>query len=560
MAARKKTRDLSVATMRKLFTMEELFTSDDYFGVSTATPLQRAICRIVDGLPLGDLAKHPHVLEAIGDVGALEPGHRPKEVCIYSGIRTGKSLFTACCAVRAALTVDLGHLRPGEEARISVLATDTDKARVVHMHIIAAIQEKPTLKALLTLPPRAKRLRNEDDLPGVTKDSIWLEHPSGRKIEITTVAGARAGASLVGRWCAGVIFDEQPRMVGSDDGAVINFDDAAASVRRRLLDGAQMLCVGSPFAPTGPAWKAVQEHWKRPKRDMVVIKARGDWLNPSWWTPEKQEETRLASIKEYKTEFLGEFADGDAAALDPELVGLTARPIGRAIPYGSCKPVGFLDSSQGRGDAWSYAIGQWVYGTSRGPEQVGFTDEGNPIYVEHPDVDPVQNKPVPTLHMTDVNSVEGKFRQTLTSDQIIEHISSLMKQNGVTDVYGDQHQAYVLESSFQRHGVRYHTMNWTNRSKSDAVSSIRRWLTDKTILIDGPKGAACRQELIELREKPLPSGGYVYEAPRGKHDDLAALLVTAGILQASGEWHGAPLALRSDVVRRGANEFESTLI
>jgi hypothetical protein len=34
---------------------EALLTSPEAFGLTTATPLQRAICRVSDGVPIGDL-------------------------------------------------------------------------------------------------------------------------------------------------------------------------------------------------------------------------------------------------------------------------------------------------------------------------------------------------------------------------------------------------------------------------------------------------------------------------------------------------------------------------
>jgi hypothetical protein len=42
----------------------------------------------------------------------------------------------------------------------------------------------------------------------------------------------QAGGSLVAHWSAGVIFDEAPRMSGSDN-AIVNLDDAQARVRAR---------------------------------------------------------------------------------------------------------------------------------------------------------------------------------------------------------------------------------------------------------------------------------------------------------------------------------------
>jgi hypothetical protein len=195
-------------------TLEALLTSRNGFALVTASPLQRAVCRIIDGLPLGELAARDEVRAAIGDVDAL-PKAPPAEVLILSGIRTAKSLSAAATAVRASQTCDMTGLGAGETPRVSVVSLTTDLSKVVFDHIVGNVLARPALRALLIGEP--------------TADALVLRHPSGRPVEIKVVAGARAGASLVARWSAGCIFDEAPRMIGSDDG-VVNYDDCRAAV------------------------------------------------------------------------------------------------------------------------------------------------------------------------------------------------------------------------------------------------------------------------------------------------------------------------------------------
>ena len=45
--------------------LERLLMSPAAFGLTTASPLQRAVCRIIDGLPLGDLASCAEVRAAV---------------------------------------------------------------------------------------------------------------------------------------------------------------------------------------------------------------------------------------------------------------------------------------------------------------------------------------------------------------------------------------------------------------------------------------------------------------------------------------------------------------
>ncbi|HMA97096.1 MAG TPA: hypothetical protein VKP30_30640 [Polyangiaceae bacterium] len=228
-------------------TIETILTSPGAFSVP-ASALQRAVCRMLDGLPLGDLAGHPDVISAFGGpeaVASLPVGAPPPEVVVCAPIRSCKSILSICVAIRSSQCVDVSGLVPGEVPRFTLMSLRLDNSQAA-FGMLAGVMQKPALHPLLIDEP--------------TADSLLIRHPSGRPMEIACVAGARAGAGLVSRWSFGVAFDEAPRMVGSEDG-VVNLDDARSAVMGRLLPGAQILYIGSPWAPFGPVYDMVQEHW-----------------------------------------------------------------------------------------------------------------------------------------------------------------------------------------------------------------------------------------------------------------------------------------------------------
>lgn len=317
-----------------------MLTSSSYFGLATATPLQRAICRIADGAQLAELADHPHVAAAIGDVASL-PDRAPRRVLLLAGIRGGKSMLTAAGAVRMALRCDVSRLTAGEIPRVSCVSVRLDLADVVKQHLVGALLARPALRALLLDEPKA--------------DSVLLRHPSGRPIEVKVVAGTRAGASLVARWSAGVIFDEAPRMVGSSDG-VVNLDDMRSAVAGRLLPGACIWEIGSPWAPFGPVFTAVSAHEGRPSRDLVVIRARGPWMNPVWWTPERVEDLRTSDPAAYQTDVLANFADPEEALVPLATIEACSRP-GLVEPHHEGHEYCAAMDPGTRGNAWTLVIG-----------------------------------------------------------------------------------------------------------------------------------------------------------------------------------------------------------
>lgn len=233
-----------------MITTEALLTSPAGFGLSEATAVQRARCRIGDGLPLDDLRNHPDVVAMVGGPAAVEllpseHGIPPEVVVDLSSIRSAKTMIACCRAIRATQIVNVGMLKVGEVPRLVLASTKLDRSRVAFRMIRGLVTERPALRALLVEDPT---------------EILLLRHPSGRPIEIACVAGGRAAGGFVGDWSAGLVADEAPRMLGREDG-VTNLDDIMTAIRGRLLPGAQIQLIGSPWAPSGPVYDLVQEHW-----------------------------------------------------------------------------------------------------------------------------------------------------------------------------------------------------------------------------------------------------------------------------------------------------------
>lgn len=227
---------------------EDLLTSPDGFDLHEATPVQRARCRIGDGLPLGELAHDPDVVQMVGGPAALaelvHPEAPPDVLVDLSSIRSAKTMMAACRASRATWVVDTSALKIGEVPRVIFASPKLDRSAVA-FRMLRALFARPALAGLVI---------------SETADTLTVRHPSGRPIEIVCVAGGRAAAGFVGDWCAGLVCDEAPRMVGREDG-VANLSDILTAIRGRLLPGAQIQLIGSPWAPSGPVYDLVQEHW-----------------------------------------------------------------------------------------------------------------------------------------------------------------------------------------------------------------------------------------------------------------------------------------------------------
>ena len=465
-----------------------MLTSPNGFGLSTATPLQQAICRIADGRPLGglegvpllpnpeafaaDIRERATLQWSVGDVSRL-PTTQPAEMYVVGPIRSGKSLMTAAVSVCASQRCDLGFIGPGEVPRVSVVSLTTDLARVVHQHVVGRSQATESLKRLLVGEP--------------TSDSAVFRHPSGKPVEVKIVAGARAGGSLVSRWSSGAIFDEFTRMVGGEDG-VVNFDDARSAVSGRLLPGAQLWGIGSPWAPFGPAYATVQAHWHQPSRERIVIRAVGPAMNPVYWTPERCEELRARDPVAFRTDVLGEFADPEASLFSTDDLRAVTRSGSLELPP---QPrhhyIAAIDPAT-RADAWTLVVCTRKEG---GVAQVALARQWH-----------------------------ARPGSPLSPSQVLREIAEILRPYNVARVVTDQWAADALADLGAQYGLWLHSIAITSQKKVELFESMRALILANRVELPP------MQELIDdLRRvrKRVTQSGIAIELPRaaGRHCDFA---------------------------------------
>lgn len=473
-------------------TLEALLTAPAGFGLTTASPLQRAVCRIIDGLPLGELANVPEVRAALIDVDSL-PVTRPTEVLILSGIRTAKSLTAAATAVRASQTCDMSGLGPGETPRVSVVSTALDQAKVVFDHIVGNVLARPALRALM--------------IGESTSDSITLRHPSGRPVEIKVVAGARAGSTLIARWSAGVIFDEAPRMIGQGDG-VVNYDDCRAAVVGRLLPGAQVISIGSPWAPFGPIYERVIERWGKPGADLVIVRAPAHHMNPVHWTPERVEKLRTQDPGVYRTDVLAEFSDPESSLFSSADLDKVTRPDPAELPREEGHSYAAAMDPATRGNAWTLVI------TTR--KRVAETGRTRQVVVL-------------------ARQWIGSKLAPLSADAVLREIADICRGYNVHDVRTDQFAADPLRDIARRYGLNVFEKTITQAVKVELFESMRTKLTEGDVEL--PPDPVLRSDLLSVRKRVTQSG-ITIELPRtsdGRHADYAPALALL-----LGEWVSEP--------------------
>jgi hypothetical protein len=509
-------------------TTEALLTNPKAFGLTTATPVQRAICRVIDGLPLGELASDPNVIAAFGGQEAIDAlallTHPPAEVYLVAAIRTGKSLLAATAGTKMALKCDLSMLRRGEVPRVSIVSLTMDNADVILKdHLIGTFTAKPMLARLLVKEPKGR--------------SLFIRRPKdGRVVEIRVIAGKKAGGSLVSRWSAGVIFDEAPRMNGEADG-VINFESSRRAVLKRLVKGAQLLAPGSPWAPRGPIYDATTKAFGKPTEHLVVIRAPGPVMNPVTWTPEECAKAKEQDVESYITDVLGEFADPSSAFLSSAELAAVTRKEPITAPRDADMSYAAAMDPAARGNGWTLVIAGRK------------TMLGGRVQVV----------------VARVRQWQGSPLAPLDTKKVLLEVRDECYAYGVTTAWQDQHSydAHAsigneiglnieqAEANKEQHDARYEDFRARVRSRVQPVPPVTVGPVELPPQVPGielPPDPVMRADLLAIRKK-VTTRAMTFDLPTtadGRHADYAPAVVLA-VAKAVEEvdWRGAMTKLRA---------------
>lgn len=464
------------------WTTEALLTHPDAAHLTTATPVQRAICRMLDGIDLGDLWDDAQVRLAFS--GAKPPPIQPRTAIVLCGTRGAKSLISACKAVRSSLFCDLDGLGDGDEVMTPVLATSLKNARAIFSHVKALCYSKAVRGRLLGEPKG---------------ESLSLAHiATGREVEISCTAASKHAGNLVSRWLATCIFDEAPRLAGEEEGK-LNLDDARRAIPDRIRPGGIEGLIGSPWAPYGPVFDLVRDHEGRPNEDVMIVRATAPMLNPIWWTPERVEKLRLSKDPKdqfsYQTSCLAQFADPENALIPTELLaqatdkGWLEKPSLENDPY---HYVAAMDPAT-RGNAWTLVVFRCVGVDANGRHK---------------------------LEQVRAEQWVGRPKDPLSPKKTLEEIKLILAQYDLAEVMTDQLALDFIADIAESIGLAVLGYHVGPDDKMLMCEQIRQALVESRLsLLD------CRQQFADLqRVKKRPTtNGVTIQFPvsgDGRHSDF----------------------------------------
>lgn len=307
---------------------------------------QSLIVDAADGVPI-DHATDDGVRTAERGGAVLRTRERlgvaARQICVVAGIRGGKTTMAACAAVAGALRADLSSLRPDETAAGLIVAPHADSAAETYRALRELVEGHPSVRALLVGEPKASRLT--------------LRRPSdGRRVELRVVAAGKGGLTLRSRWLTSVVLDEGAFFETSSTAAVTDRAQLDA-VRHRVVPGAQIWLISSPFAAKG----LLHDTWRTTAPGWVVVHASSAALNPKYWTPERVARALAEDYESASREVLGQFVDAATTLFSTAAVERASRhPVAPPVPHR--RYVAAMDPAS-RVNPWTAVV------ATRGPER-----------------------------------------------------------------------------------------------------------------------------------------------------------------------------------------------
>lgn len=464
--------------------------------------LQIAVCRAIDGIslvlesprrcvdldgkpveyPAGfDLWDLPQVQIAFGN--GRPPECRTALFANLSAVRCGKSQIAAAKALEMIEHCDFSQLAAGDMPMLPIFAPDMKAAKQTWNHIYGTIDQSPTLRKRFARPPRG--------------DSLFLYHPSGRVVEVPVRALSRFGTTVTSRWCVGVIWDEAPRMIGAADGAK-NLTESLRAARGRILRGGMLLLIGSPSHPYGPVFEYYTTHFGRPDEDVIIVKARGSYLNPAKWTEKEERRMARQDPDGHRTDCLAEFGDPQEAFFSSDAIDRNRRrPPERpeVLPYDpACSYVAAMDPA-GRVNAWTLIV------LARLPS-------------------PDMRERYAVAIARQWKAPRHRSKQYLDADAIFAETKSIISAYGLDSIHTDQYAPESQMALGTHHGMNVVPHDMTVRMQYEAAASLRVILDeDRLELAPDPN---LREDLVRVQKRFVGNnpGVFLQKTTDGRHCDF----------------------------------------
>lgn len=481
-----------------MVSLEQLWVRPEGFDIGTASPLQLSLTRAADGLPIGDDLRDEEVERYFGCERSKIGLVAPVIVAVVAGVRGGKSLLTACAAIKCCLTADLSGLKPHEIARFAIMSARADVADALFKLLVGAVMSSKTLRKLVI----GKSVSAVDAGAGKAKptaDTLTLRRPDGRVVEIVVVAASRGAVTVRGRWLVGFAIDEVAQVGSEATGAAVNAEELLRAAETRLVPGGQGWLISSPYGPSGLLYELFKANFGKPG-EILVCWAPTRALNPTF-PQEKIDRIRARDPDTAAREYDAQWLDADEAYFDSASIERAIRggPLERT-PVRGAKYVAAWDTGT-RGNAWTLVI-------ARNTERAGLD---------------------PKIEVALAREWIGSRTAPLKPEEVIREIAQILRYYGVSSVLSDSWSIDALDALARAAG--FQVQEWRGATRSDYAHKQYRKLAVllSSDRIELPPHPVLKNDLKLVRKKATSNGIKIVLPLTAdkRHCDFAPALVLA---------------------------------
>lgn len=452
--------------------LELLLTSPAAFGLTTATPLQRAITRAAQGKELG---LDPTAVQSY--FGQAPPlGLIPSLMVLVCGVRSGKSLIAVCAALFCSLTANLTQLLPHERARTVIVAPTIANAETTFRLLVGAINTAPALKAVVVGEP--------------TSDKVTIRRSDGRFVDVVVVAAHRGAVALRGTWLAGYILEETAFFGADSAGYIVNADELLRAASTRLVPGGQGWIISSPMGPSGLLYDLWKTHWGSPG-EVLVVRAPTLAMNHVTVNAKMIEEIRKRDPDAAAREYDALWSDADAVLIPAVHIDACVGTY-LEIPYVEGQSyVAAMDPAT-RGNAWTLVI------STKNHE-----------------------KPMHTVVLA--RQWVGSKVAPLDPGVVLKEQAAILQSYGIDRAATDQWSADANKTIARQHGLYLYDIPASQIDNVEIYTSMATKFADADIQI--PADPVVRNDLLGIRKKVSSRISIMLlKTPDGRHCDYAPAL------------------------------------
>jgi hypothetical protein len=451
-------------------TLEEFAVDPQLGGFSEASQAQRLVMRLLDGLPPADREQHGIFRRIAGRAWRKDLLVPRRVVSLVMGVSSGKSLIAALFLAHRALFADLSGLRPGQRGLGLLVAPDTRLAAIPLAYARGIVETSALVRAEVEGEP--------------TGDSVRF----ARGTEIAVLPATIGGRGVRGRRFVGAVAEEVAFFRDRD--FVVNDQEIVRAIRPRLMPGAQLVGISTPWRKTGWLYQLWRDEFCRSER-ALVLQAPTAVMRPDLSERELREEFSddpAAAATELGAEFLENVSGLFGAGELEEVVDAGVR---RRDPIDGFQYAAATDPSGLRNDPWAFTV------LGRKGERV-------------------------------VQFTLRSWRPGTAVERVVDEIRAELLRFGLRSVASDQFGSEVTKAHFDRADVALLEMPFTSGAGSPKTLGFRALrelvLGGRIRLVDDGEQT---RELQLLEVTRLSGGGERVAAPGRLHDDKACALALA---------------------------------